>query len=86
MALIKDITLENGIPTNYHRIQSISKLDKILNVIVVSYVNKNYRTQGIINYVNTQTFSFELENDNVSFESTYNLLKTIDIFNDAEDD
>ena len=86
MALIKDITLENGIPTNYHRIQSISKLDKILNVIVVSYVNKNYRTQGIINYVNTQTFSFELENDNISFELVYNLLKTTETFKNAKDD
>lgn len=86
MALIKQIILPNGIETNYHRIQSISKMENTLNVIVVSYTNKYYRQQAIINYVHSETYTFELDTSEVSFELTYNLLKNNTIFENAEDD
>ena len=38
MALIKEITLPNGIVTNYHRVANLTKDDNIVTVMVVSYV------------------------------------------------
>ena len=86
MALIKDITLENGIPTNYHRIGNIGKMDNTLNVIVLSYVNKHYREESVINQVNSQVYSFEDVGEDISFRQTYQLLKTIEPFIEALDD
>lgn len=84
MALIKEITLPNGIVTNYHRVANLTKDDNIVTVMVVSYVSKVYRQDSNMNYVNTRYYTFEDIGDDISFEVAYNLLKTNDDFKDSE--
>ena len=44
MAILKKITLDNGIELNYHRITSITKITNICNRIEISsYVNEEQR-------------------------------------------
>lgn len=86
MALIKEIVLENGIPTSYHRIADIGKIDNTINVIVLSYVNKDYREQSTINQVKSETYSFDKKENDISFNSMYQLLKTVEPFIGAIDD
>lgn len=86
MALIKQIILPNGIETNYHRIQSLTKTNNSLDVTVISYVSKQYREISIDKYAHIATYFFEDIDPNISFTSTYNLLKTLEDFKDAIDD
>lgn len=43
MALLKNITSKEGFITSYHRINSVSLRDNILNCHIDSYVSKEYR-------------------------------------------
>lgn len=85
MALIKQIILPNGIEINYHRISSLIKNGNILDVSVTSYVSENYRQESIDKYAYINNYIFEDVDSNISFESTYQLLKTLPIFKDAID-
>lgn len=85
MALIKEIILPNGISTNYHRIAEIGKKDNTISVIVLSYVNQQYRELSTDNQVKSEIYSFYATEDNISFNSIYQLLKTIDPFIESID-
>ena len=96
MALEKNITLENGITLNYHRIVSINKITNNSTIIeVASYINESER-QKEINYYNSteekemnvfiETNYIEKEyNETDTIEELYNYLKTLEMFKDAID-
>lgn len=94
MALNKKIELENGVITNYHRIVSINKITNISNIIeVASYTTEAKRAEereAIKNgaemnvFINTEYINAEYD-ENSTIESTYEYLKTLEKFKDAED-
>lgn len=97
MAIKKLITLDNGIPVNYHRVVSINKITNNSNVIeVASYVSEEkrqeeldyYNSNGenkLMNvYINTEYISKDY-NETETIEDVYNYLKTTEKFKDAED-
>ena len=85
MALKKEIILSNGVCVEYHRITSLNKTGNVLNIAVLSYVNKYYRDLSLDNYVKTSYYTFENIDLNVSFKSSYDLLKGHEDFQGAED-
>lgn len=94
MALKKQIELNNGVIVNYHRIVSINKITNVSNVIeVASYTNEQKREEekeGIENgtemnvFINTQYINAEYD-ETSTIENTYERLKTLEQFKDAED-
>lgn len=97
MALQKEITLENGITLNYHRIASINKITNNTTIIeVASYINKNERQKEIDYYNSTEeeksmnvfieTNYIEKEyNETDTIEDLYLYLKNTEQFKDAID-
>ena len=85
MALKKQIILTNGVLAQYHRIFQIRKNGTILDLIVESYISKDYREQSSNNFVDMRYYTFNDVEPNVSFESLYDLLKTHEDFQGAED-
>lgn len=97
MALKKEIVLDNGITVNYHRIVSINKITNNSNIIeVASYTNKEKRQEEIDYYKSEEenksmnvfidtTYIEKEYNENETIEDTYNYLKTLDKFKEAED-
>lgn len=94
MALKKSIELDNGVTTNYHRIVSINKITNVANIIeVASYTNEQKREEekeAIENgtemnvFINTQYINAEYD-ETSTIENTYEYLKTLEQFEDAED-
>lgn len=93
MALIKEIELDNGIVTNYHRIMSINNItNKETQIIVYSYANKIKRDEEInadledeiFNVISSESISKEYTED-FDVKQAYEYLKTLDKFKDAED-
>lgn len=94
MALKKQIELDNGVVTNYHRIVSINKITNISNIIeVASYTNEQKREEekeAITNgtemnvFISTQYINAEYD-ENITIENTYEYLKTLEQFKEAED-
>lgn len=99
MALKKEIELNNGIITNYHRIVSLNKITNKLNVIeVASYTSETKREEEkkaleegektgeaipIDVFIDTTYISKDY-NEGEMIEEAYNFLKTTDKFKDAE--
>ena len=94
MALKKEIELDNGVVTNYHRIVSINKITNISNIIeVASYTNEQKREEekeAIENgtemnvFINTEYINAKYD-ENITIEETYEYLKTLDKYKGAED-
>lgn len=94
MALKKSIELDNGVVVNYHRIVSINKVTNVANIIeVASYTNELKREEekeAIENnkemnvFINTQYINAEYD-EAITIENTYEHLKTLEQFKDAED-
>lgn len=96
MALEKNITLENGITLNYHRIVSINKITNNSTIIeVASYINESER-QKEINYYNSteekemnvfiETNYIEKEyNETDTIGNLYSYLKTTKMFENSTD-
>lgn len=97
MALKKQIELENGITTNYHRIVSLNKIiNNSIVVEVASYTSKEKRQEEIDYYkstdenksmnvfIKTTCISIEYK-ENMTIEDAYQYLKTTDKFKEAED-
>ena len=96
MGLKKQIELDNGIVTNYHRIVSINKITNNSIIIeVASYVSEIKRQEEIdyyasenVNkkmnvYINTNYIEKEYtESDTI--EDCYKYLKTLELFKNAE--
>ena len=98
MALKKEIILENGITVNYHRIVSLNKVTNHANIIeIASYINKAEREKEKTYYqnednnksmnvfINTKYITKEYV-ENETIEESYTYLKTLDIFENAEDE
>ena len=90
MALSKQIELENGIITNYHRVVSINKITNSSTLIeVASYISKEKRDEEKENltsnvFINTNYLSKEYDGEE-NIEDIYNYLKTTEEFSGAED-
>ena len=94
MALKKEIELDNGVITSYHRIVSINKITNVSNLIeLASYTNESKREEekdAIKNgtemniFINTEYITAEYD-ENITIEETYEYLKTLDKYNGAED-
>ena len=96
MGLKKQIELDNGIVTNYHRIVSINKITNNSIIIeVASYVSESKRQEEIdyyasdnVNkkmnvYINTNYIEKEY-NESDTIEDCYKYLKTLELFKNAE--
>lgn len=96
MGLKKQIELDNGIVTNYHRIVSINKITNNSIIIeVASYVSEikrqeeiNYYASENVNkkmnvYINTNYIEKEY-NESDTIEDCYKYLKTLELFKNAE--
>lgn len=96
MGLKKQIELDNGIVTNYHRIVSINKITNNSIIIeVASYVSEIKRQEEIdyyasenVNkkmnvYINTNYIEKEY-NESDTIEDCYKYLKTLELFKNAE--
>ena len=94
MALKKPIKNDVNIPLEYHRIQSIKHIiNGNTEIIVYSYVDNEERErekdreQNIYHddiYKSTKTYSLDY-NDQLSIETAYNYLKSLNEFKDAID-
>ncbi|MBR3938488.1 MAG: hypothetical protein IKJ67_00745 [Bacteroidales bacterium] len=94
MALKKNIVLDNGVVTNYHRIVSINKVTNNSNIIeVASYTSEEKRQEeknaiadgtAMNVFVDTTYISKEYS-ENETIQDVYDYLKTTDKFKDAED-
>jgi hypothetical protein len=95
MALKKDITLNNGIVLNYHRVASVNNITNQTSIIeIASYINEEQRikekewyetnSQEDMNvFVDTRFYSKEYDKD-LNVDNAYDYLKTLDEFKDAE--
>ena len=98
MALLKQIELNNGIITNYHRVVSINKITNTTNMIeVASYTSKEkreeekeyYASQDPTKHMNVfidTTFINKDYEETETIQDIYDFLKTTDKFKDAVDD
>ena len=97
MALLKEIELENGVVTNYHRIVSINKITNNTNIIeVASYTSQEKRQEEIDYYnsddpnkamnvfIHTEYINKEYDEEETIVDA-YEYLKTTEKFKDAED-
>ncbi len=97
MALQKQIELENGIVTNYHRIVSVNKIiNNSIIIEVASYTSKEKRQEEIKYYnsideeksmnvfIETTYISTEYD-ESKTIRELYEYLKTTEKFENAED-
>lgn len=97
MALQKEITLDNGIIVNYHRIVSLNKITNNSNIIeIASYTNEDKRQEEIDYYNSTEenksmnvyidtTYINKEYSEDETIEDCYSYLKTLDKFKESED-
>ncbi len=95
MALIKEITLDNGIITNYHRVVSVNNITNKSSMIeVASYTNKTKRleeknalqnNQPMNVYIYTEYLNEEYDKT-LNVDKAYEYLKTLEKFVNSTDD
>ena len=95
MALIKEITLDNGITVNYHRIASVNNITKQAIIIEIqSYTSKGKRleektalenNEAINIYIHTEYLNKEYT-PTLNVNSAYEYIKTLQKFADYTDD
>lgn len=95
MGLKKEITLDNGVSVNYHRIVSINNITNVSTIIeVASYTSKEKREEekdAIENatemnvFIDTEYINKEYT-ENLTIKEAYKYLKTLDKFKDAIDE
>lgn len=87
MALKKNITLDNGVVLQYHRIISLHKITNEINVIEVgSYVSQNTREEEPEKEVCVRRKSYDTDySEQYSISDAYDYLKTLEEYEDAED-
>lgn len=98
MALLKNITLDNGIVLSYHRVVSVNNITNIQSIIEVSsYVNEEQRikekewyeseedNKGDMNvFIDSRFYIKEYDKD-LNVDNAYEYLKTLEDFEGAED-
>lgn len=100
MALAKDVELENGIVTKYHRIVSLDFITNEQTIIEVgSYINESKREEEMTaleqarttgKYPQTNifidtTYINKAYDENDNIKTCYDYLKTLDEFKNAKD-
>lgn len=96
MALKKDITLSNGILVTYHRVISVTNVVNQYTLIEVgSYLNEDLRNKEKEWYAKNPERYFDVfmntthhqmeYNKEINVDNAYEYLKTLDIFEGAED-
>ena len=87
MALLKALTNEKGIVTNYHKIGVATLRDNILNCVVDSYVSKDYRDAE--QQADSSMFRFNIsveEEESMGIRALcYSKIKALESWADAED-
>lgn len=87
MALLKQITNQDGIVTNYHKVSHVILHNNILTCHVNSYVSKDYR--DLERNADYQTFLFDInleEEESMGIRQLcYKKIKELASWSDAED-
>lgn len=95
MALIKSITLDNGITVNYHRIVSVNNITNHSSIIeVASYTSKEKRQEEKAALENNESMNVFINTEylntpynlNLNVNSAYEYLKDLEKFENSEDD
>lgn len=88
MALFKIIRQDDGVTTNYHRILYIKQtVNKQNSIAVVSYVDLDSRESDSTDkpaYKKAITYETEYD-ETMTVETAYDYLKTLPVFEGAED-
>lgn len=94
MGLRKEITLDNGVIVNYHRIVSLNNITNVSTIIEVgSYTSEEKREEEKVAIQNAQSMDVFIDTEyinkdyteNMTIEQAYNYLKTLDKFKSSED-
>lgn len=95
MALIKAITLDNGIVVNYHRVVSVNNITNHASIIeIASYISKEKREEekeALKNnepmdiYIKSRYLPIPYDKD-LNVDTAYEYLKTLDEFKNSKDD
>lgn len=90
MALYKEITQEDGVITNYHRIFFVSStINSGISIAILSYVKEDIRNaekDGTIDLPYKRSRTYEIDYDeNMTVEKAYKYLKTLPEFEGAVD-
>lgn len=95
MALIKAITLNNGIVVNYHRVVSVNNVTNHSSIIeIASYISKEKREEekeALKNnepmdiYIKSRHLPISYDKD-LNVDTAYEYLKTLDEFKNSKDD
>lgn len=95
MALTKNITLDNGVITRYHRIVSINHIINHASIIEISaYTSKEKRLEEkealekgekMNVFINTNYLNLPYD-DSINITSAYEYLKSLQEFKSAKDD
>lgn len=90
MAIMKAITQEDGVTTNYHRILYVQNIpNSHVSISVLSLVSEEIRDEqkaGEIEHPYTCSVTFETEEvSEMTTAEAYNYLKTLPAFEGAED-
>ena len=98
MALKKVIVQDNGITTEYHKVNRVSLIDRngeypsdekfpiCINATVISFLNEEYREAG--HSISSEIYTFTLDEGEADRELrslVYSKLKELDTFAGAED-
>lgn len=95
MALIKSITLDNGVTINYHRVVSVNNITNHASIIEIgSYTSKEKRQEEKLALENNQPMNIFIHseylnvpyNSNLNVNSAYEYLKGLEKFENSEDD
>jgi hypothetical protein len=95
MALIKSIKLSNGVIVNYHRIVSVQNITNHASIIeIASYPSKEKRLEEIEALKNKQMMDVFIESDyittnynkDLNVDSAYDYVKTLEKYENAQDD
>lgn len=94
MALKKEILLDNGVTTNYHRIVSLNNITNIATIIeVASYTSEDKRNEEKLAIQNSEAMNVFIDTEyinkeyteNMTIEDAYEFIKSLDKFKDSQD-
>lgn len=94
MGLKKEITLDNGVIVNYHRIVSLNNITNVSTIIEVgSYTSEEKREEEKVAIQDAQSIDVFIDTEyinkdyteNMTIEQAYDYLKTLDKFKSSED-
>lgn len=95
MAIIKNITLNNGVSVNYHRIVSVNNITNHTSIIeVASYTDKSKREEEKTKleakepmdiFIHTQYLNTAYDSS-LNVDNAYEYLKTLEQFKDCTND